>query len=122
MGADSHLRGSMSHGAFSWASWFYRHFVRDTRRIAPEEAIRRLTSLPASRLGLRDRGMLRPGNFADIALFSPSEFTERATTLRPQTTAAGMKHVLVNGKFAVQDGKLTSQRSGQVLRRKQLNS
>jgi N-acyl-D-aspartate/D-glutamate deacylase len=117
MGTDLHLRGCMSHGAFSWACWFYRHFVRDTHRITPQEAVRRLTSLPASRLGLRDRGVLRPKAFAGIAVFDPIEFGERATTWEPQQIAAGMKHVLVNGRFAVEDGRLTSVRAGKVLRR-----
>jgi N-acyl-D-amino-acid deacylase len=61
--------------------------------------------------------MLRPKAFADIAIFDPIEFGERATTWEPQQIAAGMEHVFVNGKCAVENGRLTSVRAGQVLRR-----
>jgi N-acyl-D-amino-acid deacylase len=113
---DGPLAGSSFHGAYTWAAWFFRHFVRDRRLFSPEEAIRRITSLPASRVGLKDRGVLRAGAWADIAVFDPAGFTERGTTFEPNQPAGGMRHVLVNGVMAVQDGKLTGKRSGGVLR------
>jgi N-acyl-D-aspartate/D-glutamate deacylase len=114
---DGPLRGSVFHGAYTWAAWFYRHFVRDTAKFTPQEAIRRLTSLPAARLGLRDRGMIRKGAWADLAVFDPATFGERGTTFDPNQIATGMVHVLVNGVISLRDGRLTGDRGGQVLRR-----
>ncbi len=114
---DGPLRGSVFHGAYTWAAWFYRHFVRDTATLTPQEAIRRLTSLPAARLGLGDRGMIRKGAWADLAIFDPAAFGERGTTFEPNQVATGMVHVLVNGTVTLRDGNLTGDRGGQVLRR-----
>jgi N-acyl-D-aspartate/D-glutamate deacylase len=111
------LAGTSFHGAYTWAAWYYRHFVRDTRTLTPQEAVRRLTGLPAARLQLRDRGVVRAGAHADLAIFDPADFAERGTTFEPNQVAAGMRHVLVNGVIAVQDGALTGARGGQVLRR-----
>ena len=117
LATDGPLAGTSFHGAYTWASWFYRHFVRDKKTLSPQEAIRRLTSLPASRLGLTDRGLLRKGAWADIAIFDPAAFADQGTTFEPNQTAVGMHHVIVNGKLALKDGALTGERSGQVLRR-----
>jgi N-acyl-D-amino-acid deacylase len=113
---DGPLRGGTFHGAYTWASWFYRHFVRETASLTPQEAIRRLTSLPAGRLGLKDRGILRQGACADLAIFDPNSFGERGTTFEPNQTATGMVHVVVNGVVSLQNGALTGRRGGQVLR------
>jgi len=117
LATDGPLAGTAFHGAYSWAAWFYRHFVRDTQTLSPAEAVRRLTSLPARRLGLTDRGLIRPGNWADLAIFDPATFGERGTTFEPNQIAAGMHHVLVNGTVTLKDGALTGQRGGRVLRR-----
>ena len=117
LATDGPLASTSFHGAYTWASWFYRHFVRDKKTLSPQEAIRRITSLPASRLGLTDRGALRKGAWADIAIFDPQTFAEQGTTFEPNQTAVGMHHVIVNGKMAVKDGELTGERSGEVLRR-----
>jgi N-acyl-D-aspartate/D-glutamate deacylase len=113
---DGPLRGVSFHGAYTWAAWFFRHFVRDTGRLSPQEAVRRITSLPASRLGVSDRGVLRAGAWADVAVFDPSAFAERGTTFEPNRPAVGMKHVLVNGVLTLEDGRLTGNRGGAVLR------
>ena len=109
---DGPLAGTSFHGAYTWAGWYYRHFVRETRIFKPEDAIRRITSLPAQRLGLKDRGLIQKGAWADLAIFDPAKFAERGTTFEPNQTATGMRHVLVNGVFAVRDGALTGQRPG----------
>lgn len=114
---DRPLPSCLLHGAFTWAAWFYRHFVRDQGTLTPQEAIRRLTSLPARRLGLTDRGVLREGACADIAVFDPIVFAERGTTTHPDQTAAGMNYVFVNGGLAVQNGQPTGVHAGCVLRR-----
>ena len=117
LGTDGPLRDRSFHGAYTWASWFYRYFVRETGTLRPEEAIRRLTSLPAGRLGLKDRGLIRKGACADLAIFDPQTFSERGTTYEPNRTAIGMIHVVVNGILTVRDGRLTGDRAGRVLRR-----
>lgn len=114
---DGPLAGKSFHGAFTWAAWFFRHFVTETRQMTAEQAVRRLTGLPAARLGLRDRGIVRTGAWADLAVFEAANFAERGTTFEPNQTAEGMRHVLVNGVLTVKDGQLTGQRAGAVLRR-----
>jgi N-acyl-D-amino-acid deacylase len=114
---DGPLAGVSFHGAYTWAAWFFRHFVRDTRAFSPQEAVRRLTTLPAGRLGLADRGVVRVGAAADLASFDPTQFAERGTTFAPNQLAAGMHHVVVNGVVTLKDGALTGARGGQVLRR-----
>jgi len=118
LATDGPLAETAFHGAYTWAAWFYRHFVRDSSTISVEEAIRRLTSLPARRLGLTDRGRIQPGNWADLAIFDPATFGERGTTFEPNQIAAGMHHVLVNGVITLKDGTLTGERGGQVLRQR----
>ena len=113
---DGPLKDSSFHGAYTWASWFYRHFVRDTSTLSPEEAVRRLTSLPAKRLGLKDRGVIKPGNCADIAVFDPVNFSDRGTTYHPNQMASGMVHVIVNGVVTLENGQLTGHHGGKVLR------
>ena len=113
---DGPLAGTSFHGAYTWAGWYYRHFVRETHIFKPENAIRRITSLPAQRLGLKDRGLIQKGARADLAIFDPASFAERGTTFEPNQIATGMRHVLVNGVFALRDGALTGERTGQVLR------
>ena len=117
LATDGPLREDTFHGAYTWASWFFRHFVRDRKLLSPQEAVRRLTALPAARMGVGDRGVIREGARADLAVFDPDVFSERGTTFEPNRTAVGMRHVLVNGGFAVKDGALTGQRHGRVLRR-----
>jgi N-acyl-D-amino-acid deacylase len=113
---DGPLAGSMFHGAYSWAAWFYRFMVRERRLLAPEAAIHRMTGLPADILGLSDRGRIRFGASADIAIFDPAQFGERASVYEPNQTATGVQHVFVNGVQTLANGRLTGERAGRVLR------
>ena len=114
---DGPLAGTAFHGAYTWAGWFYRHFVRDQQMITPQEAVRRLTSLPAERLGLPERGVIRDRACADLAIFDPELFAECGSMFEPNQIATGMKHVVVNGVITLRDGQMTGRRGGQVLRR-----
>jgi N-acyl-D-amino-acid deacylase len=116
LATDGPLRNQSFHGAYSWAAWFLRRFVREKKAMSLPEAIRRITSLPASRIGLKDRGVIREGGCADLAIFDPESFAEKATTFEPNQLATGMKHVLVNGVVTLRDGALTGSRGGQVVR------
>jgi len=111
------LSGAEFHGAYSWAAFFYRFSVRERGFFRPEEAIRRLTGVPASILGLECRGTLAAGNYADIAVFDPVSFGETTTTFEPNRLAQGMRYVLVNGRLTLVDGRLTGERAGRVVRR-----
>jgi N-acyl-D-amino-acid deacylase len=114
---DGPLVASVFHGAFTWVSWFFRRFVREEHVFTREEAVRKLTAQPAERLGLGDRGVLRVGNWADVAVFDADVFGERGTLERPNQVAQGMVHVLVNGEIEMQQGRFTSRRAGRVLTR-----
>ena len=113
---DGKLAGSTFHGAYTWAAWFYRRMARETGTFTPQEAVHKLTGLPAGRLALADRGVLREGARADLAIFDPETFGETGTTFEPNSVARGMQHVVVNGVVTLRDGRLTGARGGQVLR------
>jgi len=92
-------------------------YVRTKQVLTLEDAIRRMTSLPAQRVGLRDRGILRVGFFADIVIFDPETVIDRATFDQPAQFPEGIEKVLVNGGVVVDSGELTKARPGKVLLR-----
>jgi N-acyl-D-amino-acid deacylase len=96
------------------------HYVRDVQLFALEEAVRRMTALPAAQFGLTDRGSLRAGAFADLVLFDPRTIADTATFERPKTPAAGIALVMVNGRPVWSDGAATGNRPGRALRRQEL--
>jgi N-acyl-D-amino-acid deacylase len=91
-------------------------YVRDEGIIPLEDAIRRLTSLPASNLRLNHRGALKPGYFADVVIFDPTTIQDHATFGDPHQYATGMKHVFVNGTQVIKDGEHTGALPGRVVR------
>lgn len=93
-------------------------YVREEKLLTLEEAVRRMTSLPAARLGLRDRGILREGACADITIFDPATVADRATFADPHQTSAGILHVIVNGVGVIWNGRHTGALPGRILRRK----
>ena len=91
-------------------------YVRDEKVITLEEAIRRLTSLPAETLKIAERGRLEPGYFADVAIFDPDTVADKATFQNPHQYSVGMVHVLVNGVPVVSEGKHTGATPGRAVR------
>lgn len=91
-------------------------YVREKGVLSLEEAVRRMTSLPAQKFGLRDRGLLREGMAADIVVFDEKEVTDVSTYEKPHAYSKGFQYVLVNGKLVVEEGRHTGIRSGQTLR------
>lgn len=91
-------------------------YVRELKVISLEEAIRRMTSLPAQKFNLRDRGLVREGMAADIVIFDPQKVGDKSTFTQPHAYAEGFDYVIVNGKVTAQHGKHTGERSGQFVR------
>jgi N-acyl-D-amino-acid deacylase len=92
------------------------HYVRDEKALPLEEAIRKLTSLPAERLKIRERGRLKEGYYADLAVFDPATVGDVATYDKPHQYATGMKQVFVNGVQVLKDGEPTGAAAGRVVR------
>jgi len=93
------------------------HYVRERRVITLEDAIRKFTALPAARMGLADRGVLKAGMFADLTVFDPNTVCDRATFVNPVQTAVGIQHVIVNGVPEIRNARITGARGGRGLRR-----
>jgi N-acyl-D-aspartate/D-glutamate deacylase len=93
------------------------HYVREEHVLTLEEGVHKMTGMPATRLGLRDRGVLREGAAADLVVFDAARIADRATFAEPHQYAVGIDVVLVNGVPAVLDGKYLDARPGRVLKR-----
>jgi N-acyl-D-amino-acid deacylase len=115
---DGPLSQSKSHPR-AWGTFarILGKYVREEKLLTLEEAVRKMTSRPAARVGLRDRGILRPGMAADVTVFDPATIRDVATFEDPNHYAVGVKHVFVNGVAVVSNGKITDARPGRPLRR-----
>ena len=94
-----------------------RRYVFERNVISLEQAIHSSTGLTATVLGVRDRGFLREGAYADVLVFDADKFRDVATYEEPDAYSEGVDYLLVNGKLAVDGGKVTAERHGRVLRR-----
>lgn len=92
-------------------------YVREEQVITWEEAVRKMTSFPAQRFGILDRGLLRPGMWADITVFNPDTVIDRATYKDPHNFPVGIPYVIVNGEIAILEGVFTKKRAGVTLRK-----
>jgi len=90
-------------------------YVRELKTITLEDAIRKMSSYPAQRIGLADRGVLREGMKGDIAVFDPLTVADKATFEQPHQYSVGVSHVVINGQLALDDGKMTAARPGRIL-------
>jgi dihydroorotase/N-acyl-D-amino-acid deacylase len=102
--------------AFGSMPRFLGHYVREEHLLPLEQAIRKITSLPAQRVRLRDRGLLKPGYFADVAVFDPAKIIDRATYVKPDQLSEGVAYTIVNGQLEYDRGKLTGATAGRPLR------
>jgi len=98
------------------------HYCRELGLFILEEAVRRMTGLPAARFGLSRRGVIAGGAYADITVFDPATVIDRATFAQPTTPAAGIEHVFVNGRPVWTDGKPGGERPGRALRRQHMQT
>lgn len=117
VGTDGLLIGKPHPRAYGTFPRILGKYVRDEQVLDLPEAIRRMTSAAAKRLGLPDRGLLRPGMKADVVVFDPDRVADQATFVEPRRYPTGIDHVWVNGVAAVEDGRLTRLRAGRVLTR-----
>jgi len=125
VGSDSSVRaveGPLSDGkphprSYGTFSRVLARYWREKRVLGLEQAVWKMTGLPAQRLGLKDRGTLAVGRFADITIFDPSHVTDNATFENPHRYSSGIRHVLVNGQLTVEDGRHTGALNGRILRR-----
>jgi dihydroorotase/N-acyl-D-amino-acid deacylase len=102
--------------AWGSASRILGRYVRDEKLLPLEEAVRKMTSLPASRMGLADRGIVRPGMIADLVAFDPATVKDRSTFADPFHYSEGIPYVTVNGRLVVDGGRITAERPGRILR------
>jgi N-acyl-D-amino-acid deacylase len=110
------LKSSTHPRAYGNFSRLLGKYVRDEKVIPLEEAIRKLTSLPATNLKIEKRGQLIPGYYADLAIFDPAKIQDHATFEKPHEYSTGMVHVFVNGTQVLQDGEHTGATPGRVVR------
>jgi N-acyl-D-amino-acid deacylase len=110
------LESSTHPRAYGNFSRLLSKYVREKQYISLEEAIRKLTSLPAQKIKIKGRGRLAPGYFADVVIFDPETIEDHATFENPHQYASGMLHVFVNGKQVLKDGEHTGAMPGMVVR------
>lgn len=110
------LKSSVHPRAYGNFARLLGKYVREEKVISLEEAIRRLTTLPANNLKIKKRGSLVPGYFADVVVFDPATIQDHATYDNPQQYATGMQHVFVNGEQVLKDGEHTGAKPGRVVR------
>ena len=114
--ADSVPSNSTHPRAYGNFARLLGRYVRDEKLITLQEAVRRLSALPAANLGLGRRGRLAPGNYADVVVFDPATIADLASYREPHRYAVGVRHVVVNGTPALRDGEATGARPGRVVR------
>ena len=93
-----------------------RKYVREEKELSLEDAIRKFSALPAQRMRLTDRGVLKTGTWADVVVFDPETVHDVATFEKPNQLSEGMQYVIVNGSLVIDDGKMTGAKPGKVLR------
>ncbi len=102
--------------SYGWTARFLGDLGRDRDWFRLEEGVRRMTSFSAQRLGLRDRGLLREGSWADVAVFDPATIAPNDTFFDPARYPTGIEYLLVNGQVVLDHSEHTGARPGQVLR------
>ncbi|MFC8515853.1 amidohydrolase family protein [Streptomyces sp. NPDC057257] len=117
-GSDGILQGTKPHPrAYGTFPRYLGHYVRELGILSLEECVAHLTSRPAARLRLPDRGLVREGHRADLVLFDPATVAAGATYENPRTLPTGIPHVLVDGRFVIEDGRRTDALAGRAVRR-----
>ena len=116
--SDGIVGGKPHPRVYGTCARFLGKYVREEKVLTLPQAIKRMTSLPAQRLGLQNRGLIREGMIADIVIFNPDTIIDKGTYTEPNQYPVGIEYVLVGGQVAVAEGKLTGSRAGKVIRRR----
>jgi N-acyl-D-amino-acid deacylase len=117
-GSDGVLTGARPHPrAYGTFPRYLGHYVRESGILSLEECVAHLTGRPAARLRLPDRGVIREGYRADLVLFDPATVAAGSTYESPRTLPTGIPHVLIDGRFVVEDGRRTDVLAGRAVRR-----
>ncbi len=119
VGSDGDLDGVHPRG-FGAFTRFLGHYVRERRVLSLEEAVRRISSLPAQHVGITERGVIQEGFYADLVLFDPETVVDRATARSPHLPSLGIDRVWVNGVVVFETGSVTGNRPGRPIRRQNL--
>jgi N-acyl-D-amino-acid deacylase len=114
--SDGIVGGKPHPRVYGTCARFLGKYVREEKVLTWPQAIKRMTSFPAQRLGLQDRGLIREGMVADISLFDPDTIIDKGTYAEPNQYPVGIAYVLVSGQLAVDQGRITGTRAGRVLR------
>jgi N-acyl-D-amino-acid deacylase len=115
--AEDYGRGLPHPAAYGAFARILARFVREDETLSLAEAVRRMTSYPAALFGLKDRGVIRPGAYADLVIFDPQRVRDHASFAKPRRLATGIHTVLVNGRLAVEDGRSKNDLPGMVIKR-----
>ena len=116
---EEYRSGNLVHPrSFGTFPRFWHRFVEHLKLFSPEEAVVKMASGPAEKLGIAKRGILKKGNFADVLVFDPKLLKDRARYRNPFRYAAGLEWSVINGKVAVEQGKYMGTRAGKALRKK----
>ncbi len=102
---------------YNYFTRYFETYIKDQKWLSLEEGVRRATSLPASRAGLTDRGLLRAGVAADIVVFDPETFVDKSSVDQPNVYPGGIEHVIVNGQIEIQNGERLPCNAGHILRK-----
>jgi N-acyl-D-amino-acid deacylase len=116
IGSDGELAGPHPRG-FGAYTRFLGHYIRDRRVVSLEEGVRKMTSLSAQHIGIKERGLIQEGNYADLVLFDAETVKDRSTAAAPNVTSVGIEMVWVNGQVVFEDGAVTGNNPGMPLRR-----
>jgi len=117
--AEDYGRGLPHPAAYGAFPRIISKFVGKDKALSLAEAVRKMTAYPAQIFGLKDRGLIRPGAFADLAIFAADELRDRASFKNPRREARGMKSVIINGRVVYQDGALKGGSYGSIIRRQE---
>jgi N-acyl-D-amino-acid deacylase len=108
----------MSQHPYSGHIEYLAHHVREMKTISLETAIHKMAAKPAKRFGIKKRGVLKEGNFADIVVFDPANVRTKSTVQQPRAYPEGIQLVVVNGAIAIKNGEHSGSKTGKVLRRR----
>ncbi|HEY6402448.1 MAG TPA: D-aminoacylase [Blastocatellia bacterium] len=114
--AEDYGRGLPHPAAYGAFARILSKYVREDRALTLEEAVRKMTSYPARIFGLKDRGAIRPGAFADLTIFDPRRVNDRASFEKPRREAAGIEMVIINGRVAFENNQASDKLPGSVIR------